>query len=182
MAAIDLGWSVSALRDVSMALRTSLGRVPRGSVQETEIADNWQKVQDWLAAVEQLISAPEQAFRSADVPPFPLTSQELGALLASIDRIAQARAAVSATKVVPSAKHLRTSIGRARKSAFGLGAVLLVCVAIPAIDLAIFHGERSLMYVALSLISSLAATAVWILHNSHLGAHQALIEQSHPLR
>jgi hypothetical protein len=169
------------LRDVAMALQVSLGRVPEESVHQTAIAENWRKAHHWLYAVDQVTAQPGDAFRIEQVPPFPLSGQELQALQASIDRIAQARAAASATQVGTTSRHIRGSLGRVMLSAYGLGAVLAGCAAITVIDLAFFQGTRSTGYVGLSLTCALAAVVVWVLHFRRLGSHKALIEDSHPV-
>jgi len=181
VAATEIGWTASALRDVSMALSVSLGRVPQGSVVETDIAVSWQKVQDWLRDVQKLTARPDDAFVLNQVPPFPLTSRELQALQVSIDRIAQARAAASATRVGPTTRHLRRSIRRTMFSAYGLGVVLLACAAIPVIDLAVLHGARSAVYFGLSFGTSLVAIVAWAFHYSRPGTHKAMLEETHPL-
>jgi hypothetical protein len=181
LAAIEIGWTPSMLRDVVMALQVSLGRVPEESVHQTAIAENWRKAHDWLDTVQQLTDQPAKAPQVEQVPPFPLTGQELQALQASIDRIAQARAAASATQVGTTSGHIRGSLGRVMLSAYGLGAVLAGCAAITVIDLTFFKSTRSTWYVGLSLTCALAAIAVWVLHFRRLGSHKALIEDSHPV-
>jgi hypothetical protein len=181
MATIDIGWTPSTLRDVSMALDVSLERVPEESVRQTAIAESWRKAHEWVQVVQQLSAQADGTIRLEQVPPFPLTSQELQALQASLDRIAQARAAASPTRVGTTATHVRRSFGRVMLSAYGLGLVLLGCTAITVVDVTLFQGARSPWYLGLSLGGAGVALAVWFLHFRHLGIHKAIIDETHPL-
>jgi hypothetical protein len=182
MAAIDIGWTPSALRDVGMALEATLGRVPEGAVSQTAIADNWRKAHDWVQAVQQIIPQPDGTIRPEEVPPFPLTSQELRALQTSIDRIAQAHAAASPTHAGPTARHVRQSYGGLRSSAFALGVLIAVSAAITAVDALYFAaGDRPWYFAIISLICAIVVPIFWALHFWRLGAHGAVIKEAHPL-
>lgn len=181
MTSINLGWTPTMLRDVSMALSVSLARVPEQSLQETAIAKPWREAHKWVEAVQQLTAQADDTLQLDQVPPFPLTSQELRALQASIERIAQARAAASSTHEGATASHVRSSIGRVMSSAYGLGVVLAAGTVIVFIDLAFLQGARSLFDVGLCLGASILALAAWSVHVHHLGAHKAVINKAHPL-
>ena len=181
MAAVDIGWTPSTLRDICLALRESLARVPEESLRQTAIAENWRKVQVWLQNVQRLTAEGDETGYLDQVPPFPLTSHELRALQASIDRIAQARAAASPTRLGTTARHVRGSFGQVMSSAYGLGAALLASAAFTVVDVTLFRGARSPIYFGVSLGASGVAIAIWVLHFWRLGAHHELLKEAHPL-
>jgi hypothetical protein len=182
MAAIDIGWTPETLRDVSMALQVILARVPEESVRHTAIAGIWDKANEWVQATQKLTPGQADATGSlAQIPPFPLTSQQLLALQASIDRIAQAHAAASPTHVGGTARHMRQSVRRLMSSATALGAILAVGVVIAVVDLALSRdaGGRAFLYVSLGYTA--VALAVWGVHFWHLGVHRQALNRVHPL-
>lgn len=181
MAAIDIGWTPTALRAVYLALTVSLERVPEAALRDTAIVETWRDVQRWVQAVQRLLDTSDDAIRLDEIPPFPLKSSELQALLASLDRIAQARAAASPNRIGTSPERILKSFRRIKSSAFGLGVVLAASTTITLLDLTVFHGADSRLYFGLSLGTSCIGLAIWVIHFCHLGAHKAHLEKAHPL-
>lgn len=181
MTTAQIGWTPSGLRAVSLALGTSLRRVPDESLRQTDAAETWQKAQEWLRAVEPLCALPDEAIPLDQIPPFPLSSRQLQALLASIDRIAEARARASSSEVGTTGRHIGGSLRRVLSSAFVLGAALIVSLAIAVIDATFLHGARSAWYIGLSVGCAAVALAVWTLHLFHLSTHKSILDKAHSL-
>ena len=180
MAAVEIGWTPTMLNGVVMALDTSLGRIPEDSVRDTGIEENWQKARDWVNTVKKMTSRPLDDVALQYIPEFPLSSGELQALQASVDRIAQARATASATKAPPTTKRARKSIQRVTSSAFLLGLFLIAWTGITLADLIVFHGINTDL-LALSVTCSAIALMTWMLLFTHIGMHRSIIKQIHPL-
>lgn len=181
MTAIDFRWTPTALKDVIMALEVSLGRVAEDSIRQTAIADNWRKTQEWLQTVRPLANQSETSAALEQIPPFPLTGQELRALHASIDRIAQAHAAASPTQVGATAQHVHQSFLRLRSSANVVGLILIAFAVVSIVNVAFFLNSASHWYFYFSVGSACVALAFWTLHYWSLGAHRAMLKQAHPL-
>lgn len=181
MTAVQIGWTPSGLKAVCLALSTSLQRVSEASLRETGAAEGWQKAYDWLQAVEQLSALPDEAIPLDQIPPFPLSRAQLQALLASIDRIAEAQAAASSSEVGTTGKHVHRSLRRALSSAYVLGAALFASVTIMVIDAILLRGERSAWYIGLSVGCAVVALAAWAFHLFHLHTHKAVVDKAHVL-
>lgn len=180
MAAINVGWTPAMLRNVAMALDIMLARVPEESVRNTAVADQWHTVYEWTQTVRQFTNQPDDAIPLDKTPPFPLTSQELRALEASIDRIAQARSATSSTRAGGTAHHVRHSLKRLSWSSYILGALLVAGVIGGAINIALLqlNEEQSPWLVALSLAGPCLALIVWLWHRHQLVTHRLVLEQA----
>ena len=181
MAATELAWTPTMLENVSMALDVSLSRVPEASLHDTAILENWRKARDWTRAVQAASGHLDEAVRLRQIPPFPLNSQELKALEASIDRIAQARSAASPTHEGATAKHVHKSARRLSWSSYALGALLGAAAAVGIVGVIVFHDDQSFWYAGLTLAGPSLALLVWLLQLRHLRLHIDLLRQSHPL-
>lgn len=169
------------LKDVIMALEVSLGRVTEESIQRTAIAENWRKAHAWLQAAQALANQPDVSAALEEIPPFPLTGQELRALHASIDRIAQAHAAASPTQVGATARHVHQSVRRMMSSAYAVGLILAAFAVVTIINAAFFQSAESHWYYYFSVGSVCVLLALWAVHYWSLGAHRAMLKQAHPL-
>jgi hypothetical protein len=179
----QIEWTTEMIKDVAIALSTTLERVPAESIANTQIAENWNKARHWLEQVTRIQEegGDENALNS--IPPFPLTGQQLRALTASIDRIAQARAAASADKVGTTSAHLHGSFAQALGSSRVLVGMLSASLAASVVSLILLRDAHTWGVVSLSVSIVLALTTIieWLRHYQDLTAHRMLLHDAHPL-
>lgn len=176
-----IDWTVGTLRDAVMAFEVTLGRVPRESMAVTPVVENWDKVQLWLAAIRALLERPDAARAMDQVPPFPLSGQQLRALQASVDRIAQAQAAASATLVGTTSDHLHTGLAKALLSSYLLAGIFFLSLIATAFNLFLFRGAQQQIYVGANLVLGVVGAGSWIRHHADLLTHRARLREAHPL-
>lgn len=181
MAATELVWTPTMLQNVSMALDVSLSRIPEESLHNTAILENWRKAREWSRAVQRMAERLDDAVRLNQIPPFPLSRQELKALEASIDRIAHARSAASPTHEGATASHVHRSARRLSWSSYALGVLLSAAALAGIVGVIVFHDEQSFWYASLTLIGPCLALLVWLFQLYHLRLHMDLLRQTHPL-
>jgi len=173
-------WTQDTIKDVIMALDVSLGRVPEQSVAGTAIEDKWKAVRQWLNVVNQALSKSDSEDNLSKVPPFPLSGQELRALQGSIDRIAQARATASSSRVRPSPAHVHQSLARLRASSYWLIGVLLASLAASILNLIIWGGTHEEWLVGIDVGLAIFAIGIWFTHNQALGKHRGQLQDAYP--
>lgn len=171
MAVNNIGWTPSLLHDVNMALKVYLARVPFESLPQPSVAENWLKIQTWTDTIQQLLETCDDS-RIVDLaPPFPLNSQDLRTLQATIDRIARDKNGPPvARRRVPSEQTAR-SFRKVKLSAYGLGLLLLTSYTITVIAATKYRGANSSLYVGLNLGVTAVAIVVWAVHFRRLGQH-----------
>jgi hypothetical protein len=176
-------WTAEAIKDVAMALSISLERVTVESITNTPIAENWDKARHWLDQVKQIQGEGGDENTLNLIPPFPLTGQQLRALNASIDRIAQARASASADKVGTTSAHLHGSFARALSSSHALVGILSALLVASFASFILLSDSHTLgvLSLGLSIVLALIAVIEWFRHYQDLTAHRTLLHDAHRL-
>jgi hypothetical protein len=173
-------WTPGMVSSVMLALRVTLNRVKRESIAETAIVETWDRVHAWLDEVDRLMSQPIDERQYAEVPPFPLSAQQLQALEASIDHIAQAHAVVSATDVLPSAAHIRSGLKRLHWSSYALATILLASFAVNLLNLVAFHGSNQRAIAQVDAVIAGIGLLAWGAHHWGLVSHKSVMRRLHP--
>lgn len=223
MVAVDMGWTPTKLKTVVNALDDTLALLPEEDRRMTE-ADKvalatWRLsdksdlrgndvkkaialTQLWTEDAREILKHPNQddgTFRATDVPKFPLTSQQLLALQASIERLALARAAETIEHAEGTSEHIQSSFRHLTITAYILGGVLFVGAILTS--LVLLHQlypdwlgwlSKLAQVVPDALTPALKIVAIaipwiafafWVLELARLYRHQYMLKQSgHALR
>ena len=173
-------WTPGMVNSVTLALRVTLNRVKRESIADTAIVENWDRVHRWLDEVDRVMSQPDTERREATMPPFPLSAQQLQALEASVDHIAQAHAVASATVVLPSTAHIRASLKRLHWSSYVLATILFASFAVNVVNLVAFHGAHQRTIVQADTVFAAVGIVAWGALHVGLVSHKSVVRRLHP--
>jgi hypothetical protein len=177
----QIEWTPDMLEGVRIALATTLGKVTREAVAPTAVIENWDKVQKWLGEVSTIDLGEEVGeAASPEVPPFPLTGNELRALQISVDRIALAQAAASPSMEAPAPRRLFESLMRLRVSSYILIGVILCSLIASTINYLVFQDPFERFFLLVSVALTLLGTIVTRRHFFGLHSHEALLQNFDP--
>lgn len=170
------------LRDVCLALKVYLARVPFENVQQTAAEESWRKAQAWLQSVQPLLPEGNDSFVVQELPPFPLSSQELRVLQTTIDRLAQSRPEAPPMREGVLSSPAPRRVRNVMLSAYGLGFLLLASYTTTVVAATFFRDANSRLYVSLNLGISVVAILIWVLHVRRLGDHHSKTKKFRSLR
>jgi hypothetical protein len=183
----EIGWTPTTLKSLVHAIDETLTMTPKASLDDTEIEDEWAEARTWSNQVHELLKKPQEAFNPKEVPPFPLTAEQLLALDASIERIAQARAAATNKHHQGNAAHILKSFQGIARSSFSIGALLVIsfAFAVAALIMLIIQNQGFtdgwsfyLTLLSIAVVVALAALIAWGWHIRSLNQHKDALHQA----
>lgn len=191
MMAIASFWTQEFLEEVADALEVSLGRVTVADLASTPTAAALlEKAQVWLRTAKVVAArSPSTDNDGAELPPFPLSGDQLRMLQRAVDDAAQAHTTQSAASKterivndarkeapVPAYVRLREGLERVRISSRVLAFLLIVICVVNVAELFIFQDIVLRSVFALGVFLSLVALTLWARHYVHLSNHRHYVE------
>lgn len=176
-------WTQEFLQDIAEALDVSLGRVKVEELQsDPEAVERWQQAQRWLDEARRATA--QSPTGVTQMPPFPLTGEQLRSLQRAVDRAVQERNTEAggskaeqfmsrAREQAPVTTHGRMlrNLERMILSSWALAILLFLICALNLVELLVFHNTGFWPILGIGVALSAVAIAAWWMHHRGISHH-----------